>query len=564
MPLLPNRSFDFLEICRRRACLSTRQLRTTRERCRSTAWPIAAEILETRALLSAPTLDWGVSLGSSTGSASINSTAVDSSGDVYVAGVVTSGTVDVDPGAGTANVTADNQTGFVAKYDPDGNFLWVETFSSDKTVTPFSLTVDATTGVYVVGGFEGTTRFGIGESHPATLVNEGGNDPNGFVTKLDQATGDVVWVDGILGERALATTNVAVDGSGNVYIAGQAGSGTVTIINGETGATLDTFSNTASNYIAKLGTDGSVTWAQGFAEGKATVTAGSGLAVDGSGNVYLAGTLFGKDVDFDPGSGSFELSRTGWGSDAFVTKLDTDGEFLWTTKDDSKGLLGTAASSLAVDASGHAYITIQRGGDFWSPWWWHSACGGKQQLAKIDSSGDWQWTETLARTRPDYGFGCWPFWGFGCHESHDVPSCLASDPHDWQHADSPPWVPPFDDNNNWAQHDAAWSGGWSGDHSTISLKVSNTTAKVALNSAGNPVVVSARSGATEYDSSGNKVWTTSTPLPVTDVATGPAGAIVFVGLFRGELNVSPDDTFTIDSNTSWWQQAPFIVKWTES
>ena len=49
-------------------------------------WRVAAEVLEHRALLSAPTLDWGVSLGTSTGRSTVSSTAVDSSGRVVAPG----------------------------------------------------------------------------------------------------------------------------------------------------------------------------------------------------------------------------------------------------------------------------------------------------------------------------------------------------------------------------------------------------------------------------------------------------------------------------------------------
>lgn len=511
------------------------------------SWPVVAQVFEERTLLSAPAFDWGFSLGTTGGQATVNSTAVDSSGDVYVAGVVTSGTVDLDPGSGTHNVTADNQTGFVVKYDSSGNFVWAETFASDETLTSFSLAVDATTGVYVVGGFRGTATFGVGESNPATLTNQGGTNSNGFVAKLDQTTGEVDWVDGILGTMALATNNVAVDATGNVYIAGQSGaSGTVTIVNGQTGSTITSFSNTASNYVAKLSTTGGVTWAEGFAEGKATVTPGGGLGVDGSGNVYLLSTLSGKDVDFDPGSGTFELSRSAFPSNTVVTKLDTDGAFVWATKDDSSHGKGTSGSSIAVDASGNAYITMQQSSSWWC-WPWQGGSRGKQQLAKIDADGNWEWTQTLERTRPGHSAGpCGPAWdsNAGWHDSTPLWSPSACDDE-----------APIPDHN---------SGSGSSTPARSQQVVSSTTAKVALNSAGNPIVVSAGSGATEYDSSGTKVWTTTTPLPVTDVATGPSGAIVFVGMFRGEMNVDPTGTFTLDANTSWWQQAPFVVQWTES
>jgi hypothetical protein len=94
--------------------------------------------------------------------------------------------------------------------------------------------------------------------------------------------------------------------------------------------------------------------------------------------------------------------------------------------------------------------------------------------------------------------------------------------------------------------------------------VSNTTAKVTIDSAGNAVVVSARSGATAYSPTDSVVWSTTTPLPVTDIAADANGKITFVGMFNNQLNINPEGTYTLDSNTWWRKLAPFIATWTSS
>lgn len=531
-------------------------------------WNVAAEVLEERTLLAAPTLDWGVSLGTTSGSSTVNSTAVDSSGDIYIAGVVTRGTVDLDPGSGTANVTADIQTGFVAKYDTAGQFLWVETFASDASVSSFSLTVDATGGVYVAGAFRGTTRFGVGESNPATLANQGGQSANGFVAKLDQTTGHVDWVDGVLGNLSLATNNVAVDSTGRVFIAGQSGSGTITITDGETGTVLQTFSSSSSNYVARLDSNGGVTWAEGFADGKAAIVAGSGLAVDTAGDVYLTGALLGKDVDFDPGAGSFMLSRTACTSNTFVAKLDVAGNFVWATKDDATGFAGTSGSSIAVDSSGNAYLTMQQTGGGWGcgrGWGGSGYSDAQQQLAKVDSSGNWQWTRTLTSANRDHSdCGDPPSCG-GWHDQtppDDNCQTVSDDNSDhWSHGSgnsNPTWTSPVDHVDEWHQ------GSHAGHYSSRTRTLSRSTAKVALDNTGNPIVVSASSGAAAYSSSGDIVWSTTTPMPVTDITVDSSGNIIFVGMFNNQLNVSPDGTYLLDSNLAWRRLAPFLVRWKTS
>src|SRR3990172_3253311 len=54
---------------------------------------------------------------------------------------------------------------------------------------------------------------------------------------------------------------------------------------------------------------------------------GTSIAVDGSGNVYTTG-VFAGTADFDPGSGTFNLTSAG-SYDIFISKLDASGNFLW-------------------------------------------------------------------------------------------------------------------------------------------------------------------------------------------------------------------------------------------
>ncbi len=83
---------------------------------------------------------------------------------------------------------------------------------------------------------------------------------------------------------------------------------------------------------------------------------GSNLAVDASGNVYLTGDFAGQ-ADF----GSFQLTALG-STDAFVTKLDTNGNFLWakswgsTSRDFGSGIaVDNSGNVLAVGSTTYLY-----------------------------------------------------------------------------------------------------------------------------------------------------------------------------------------------------------------
>ena len=78
---------------------------------------------------------------------------------------------------------------------------------------------------------------------------------------------------------------------------------------------------------------------------------GLSLALDGAGNIWSTGYYMGP-LDFDPGPGIFELPTLQAGElDAFVLKLDPDGDFLWA------GAMGGTSQDLGTD------ILVDHGGN---------------------------------------------------------------------------------------------------------------------------------------------------------------------------------------------------------
>jgi RTX calcium-binding nonapeptide repeat (4 copies)/Beta-propeller repeat len=84
----------------------------------------------------------------------------------------------------------------------------------------------------------------------------------------------------------------------------------------------------------------------GYSRGKAITT-------DAAGNVYTAGYFEGT-VDFDPGTGSFNLTSAGL-DDIFVSKQDNAGNFLWAKR--IGGIEHDRANDIAVDGLGNVYTT---------------------------------------------------------------------------------------------------------------------------------------------------------------------------------------------------------------
>ena len=270
---------------------------------------------------------------------------VDATGNVYTTGQF-EGTADFNPGAATFNlVSAGAPEIFILKLDATGTFVWAKRMGGTSNDIGYSLAVDGLGNVYTTGAFLAVADFDPGAG-TYYLTPTGFKDI--FVSKLDVA-GNFVWARRFGGSGFGEAISIALDAVGNVYSSGLM-NGTVDFDPG-----VGTFELTANGgldvYISKLNTAGDFVWAKSFGGNQNDY--GSSIAVDASNNVYTAG-LFGGTVDFDPGVGTSNMTDFD-GSDAFISKLDSLGKFVWAIK-----LGGTQldeAYSLAVDPLKNIYLT---------------------------------------------------------------------------------------------------------------------------------------------------------------------------------------------------------------
>ena len=259
--------------------------------------------------------------------------AVDGSGNVYTSGYF-SGTVNF----GAGNVTSAGQPDvFVTKLNAAGAHQWTTTFGGTGSDIAHGVAVDGSSNVHVTGQFSGTVNFGAGN-----VTSAGGRDV--FVTKLN-AAGAHQWTTTFGGTSTDKGYGVAVDGSGNVHATGlftgtvDFGAGNVTAVG----------SNDA--FVTKLNSAGAHQWTTTFGStGGDHLERGDGVAVDGWGNVHVAGEFFGT-VDFGAGN----VTAAG-AKDVFVTKLNSSGAHQWTT---TFGVTGndTDLGHVAVDGSSNVHVT---------------------------------------------------------------------------------------------------------------------------------------------------------------------------------------------------------------
>lgn len=227
----------------------------------------------------------------------------------------------------------------------DGDLAWATAISSSSVEAPQRAVFDDYGNVYTVGQYTIAADFDPGAG-TTTLTPSSGRDF--FIQKLD-ASGNFVWARGIGGTSTEDCLGVVVDSAGNVYATGYFG-GTVDFDPGAGTYSL-TASGSKDTYVLKLDSAGNFLWAAAFS-GTSNFDQGIGIALDDAEDIYVTGR-FGSTVDFDPGSGAYNLTANGT-VDAFVVKLASDGTFRWATAVGTAS--GDTGNSIAVDSSGTVLI----------------------------------------------------------------------------------------------------------------------------------------------------------------------------------------------------------------
>ena len=300
--------------------------------------------------------------------------ALDALGNQYVTGYF-SGTASF----GSTNLTsAGGQDMFLAKLDKDGNFIWALRAGGTGDDLGYAVSLDGAGNILFAGTFESSASIGS-----AILISHGQDDI--FVAKYSSG-GSWIWTRQAGGTSTDFVDDIDTDTSGNAYLTGYF-QGTASF-----GTTSLTSAGQADLFAAKLSSSGSWSWA---VRGGGTGTdRGKGIAVDGS--VYLAGEFY-EDAVF--GSTSLE----GRVHDILAAKLDSNGNWLWAKKAGSAGL--DWSFDIALDASGNAYLT----GFFEGTAGFGSLAlisSGSEDIfvAKINSSGTWQWARKAGGPGLDEGF----------------------------------------------------------------------------------------------------------------------------------------------------------------
>ncbi|MBP6311756.1 MAG: SBBP repeat-containing protein [Flavobacteriales bacterium] len=259
---------------------------------------------------------------------------------------------------GTSGITLTSAGGtdiFVAKIGPDGILAWAFGIGVGGTYNDEGkgIASDAQGNVYVTGSFKGTdVDFDPGpDTFPMTSVNQ----EDIFVCKFSPI-GELIWAYSFGGSSPDRGNGITVDDTGNVFVVGRV-AGTVDFDPGPENHSLIT--DTYDAFVLSVDTDGNYRWAVNFLGTGADE--GHDVALDDAGNVFVSGEYL-VDIDLDPGPNTVFVADAGPSTDAFICKLDPNGEYLWSAT------LASAAGAdqvlaLAIDDQGNVFGTGEFHGD---------------------------------------------------------------------------------------------------------------------------------------------------------------------------------------------------------
>jgi len=295
-------------------------------------------------------LIWNTFLGSTKQDLSFG-IAVDGSGNSYIIGYSYGSW-----GTPIHAYSGSNHDLFVAKLNTDGELQW-HTFWGSYQDRGFGIDLDNDDNIYITG---------YSSASWGTPIRSHSGNQDAYAAKLDN-DGTLIWNTFLGGADYDGGSGIALDNDGNVYIGGWGVGSWGTPVNGFTGT------DQKDGFAVKLDNDGNLLWNTffGSADPDEVFDNGSGIGVDGEGNVYLSG-----------------YSESTWGSpitpledtcDIFLVKLNTDGTRAWNTFSGMTG--GDYPRGMHVDQNGNSYIAGEKNNPF---------------IYKINSSGKPLYTKGIS------------------------------------------------------------------------------------------------------------------------------------------------------------------------
>lgn len=336
-------------------------------------------------------LQWVKDIGGrqATSSSFVPKLVQDSNNNILITGIY-SLTSDFNPAAAIVNLTTTGSNIFLAKYDVDGNYIWVKKIGNSPTVLKRNIAIDTSNNVYIDGTFSGITDF----------------DPNAGVVNLDSTSGNFFFAqydtngNFVYANNIVATISTLLINNNELVVSGTF---TGNLDFDPSSATAILISPAVNAFLSKYNASGSYVYAKQIGNKKSNRIV-SYVATDQTGAIYRVGQLSATS-DIDPSSAVFSVTNTSLGTGFFISKYTGSGALVW-----GKTITTAAGSSAGIsvtntDSNGNTYVVGGFTGtvDFdpsanTANMISSSTTATDLYIAKYDSNGNYVWSKQIIGT----------------------------------------------------------------------------------------------------------------------------------------------------------------------
>lgn len=281
------------------------------------------------------TLQWAKSAGGG-GNDKALAVSSDNAGNVFITGFFT----DTAWFNGTQITGYGAEDIYLAKYDANGNFLWVKKAGSPGRDEPKSMKCDAAGNVYVCGFYSNGANFS------GQIMSSPGVYYEAYLAKYDN-NGNLLWIRTGGGNYDDVAWSLTMDNAGKIFVSGEFNASAFF------GSTQLITAGNADVFVACYDAAGNAQWAK--RAGGALIDRARGMGCDGT-NLFITGQ-FGNSASF--GANTLNAADS---SDIFFASLDNSGNFLKALSvggvaDAYENLGYESGIAICAEASGNVYAT---------------------------------------------------------------------------------------------------------------------------------------------------------------------------------------------------------------
>lgn len=277
--------------------------------------------------------------------------ATDLNDNVYLSGHTESTTGIATLGTHQTAFGGGNNGGdaFLVKFNNVGKRVWATYYGGTESEGAYGIAVDKNDNIFLSGNTSSLSGISTSGVHQESF----GGVSDAFLVKFN-TNGQRIWATYFGGSARESAAIVSIDSIGNIYLSGNTSSTNGIATPGVHQETLAKSINpqniTSDAFIVKLDSTGKRQWGTYYGGPGAE---GARITTDPSGNIYLTGAT--NSTTGIATTGTHQYLYGGGNDDAFLVKINTNGQRLWGTYLGGSDI--DRSNAIVLDKSGNIYIS---------------------------------------------------------------------------------------------------------------------------------------------------------------------------------------------------------------